>query len=62
MVPPEIISALREKGFETPTPIQQRTILPSISKRADIVGAAETVRIILNSLLYLTLNSTIFVQ
>ena len=43
LVPEEIIHALREKGFSKPTPIQQRSILPAISKRSDIVGAAETV-------------------
>ena len=38
----EIISALEEKGFTAPTPIQKLTLPAALKGRMDIVGAAET--------------------
>jgi len=37
----EILSAVTEKGYETPTPIQQRAI-PEILKGRDVIGSAQT--------------------
>jgi len=41
-IPEPILKALAEKGFSKPTEIQEKTIGPAISKRCDILGAAET--------------------
>ena len=38
----EIIKALAEKGFKSPTPIQKLTLPASLNGNMDIVGAAET--------------------
>jgi len=38
----EIVKALAEKGFKSPTPIQKLTLPASIQGKMDIVGAAET--------------------
>jgi len=38
----EIIKALAEKGFKSPTPIQKMTLPASLQGNMDIVGAAET--------------------
>lgn len=37
-----ITKALLEKGFDTPTPIQEAVLPLALSKRRDIFGAAET--------------------
>jgi len=41
-VPPPIMDALRDLGFEEPTPIQRETLPAAIKGRRDIIGAAET--------------------
>lgn len=38
---PEILEALEERGYDTPTPIQEKTI-PSILKGGDLQGCAQT--------------------
>eukprot|EP00088_Acartia_fossae_P005264 TRINITY_DN1230_c0_g1_i3.p1 TRINITY_DN1230_c0_g1~~TRINITY_DN1230_c0_g1_i3.p1 ORF type:complete len:779 (-),score=169.93 TRINITY_DN1230_c0_g1_i3:56-2359(-) len=38
----EIVEALAEKGFQSPTPIQKLTLPSALKGRLDIVGAAET--------------------
>ena len=38
---PQILSALREQGYETPTPIQRRAIPPAL-KGQDVLGCAQT--------------------
>merc|ERR1712032_650957 len=37
-----LVSALEEKGFKTPTPIQRLTLPAALKGKMDIVGAAET--------------------
>lgn len=41
-IAPDILAAIRSKGFETPTPIQARTIPLLISGERDIVAQAQT--------------------
>jgi hypothetical protein len=41
-VPEPILNALRDLGFQEPTPIQRQTLPAAIKGRRDIVGAAET--------------------
>ncbi|KAK7501083.1 hypothetical protein BaRGS_00007568 [Batillaria attramentaria] len=41
-VPAEVLRALREEGFTSPTPIQALALPSAIRDRLDIVGAAET--------------------
>ena len=41
-VPEPILDALKELGFQEPTPIQRQTLPAAIKGRKDIVGAAET--------------------
>jgi len=48
-VPTPVLKALKELGFEEPTPIQRETLPAAIKGRKDIIGAAET-----GSGLYLT--------
>lgn len=38
---PELLEALRNKGYDSPTPIQEKSI-PSLLKRKDIFGCAQT--------------------
>lgn len=38
---PELLEALRHKGYDSPTPIQEKSI-PSLLKRRDIFGCAQT--------------------
>ena len=42
-VPPQIVKALVEMRFVSPTEIQRRVIPIALKRDADIVGAAETV-------------------
>lgn len=42
-VPAPVLTALAEKGFTSPTPIQALTLAPAIRDRMDVIGAAETV-------------------
>lgn len=46
-VPLAVLRALNDLGFSSPTEIQRQTIPLAIRDGCDIVGAAETVRIIL---------------
>lgn len=39
---PVLLQSLHLSGFETPTPIQQRTIFPALVDNRDVVGAAPT--------------------
>lgn len=48
-VPPEVLRALKEKNFTSPTPIQSLALPSAIRDRLDIIGAAETVRKFLKS-------------
>ena len=48
-VPPEILRALKEKNFTSPTPIQSLALPSAIRDRLDVIGAAETVRKFLKS-------------
>jgi len=41
-VPQPVLRALKELGFEEPTPIQRETMPAALNGHADIVGAAET--------------------
>ncbi|KAJ8033530.1 ATP-dependent RNA helicase DDX24 [Holothuria leucospilota] len=41
-IPTEVLLALSELGFSSPTPIQHQCLGPAIYKRSDIVGGAET--------------------
>ncbi|KAK2167677.1 hypothetical protein LSH36_25g03069 [Paralvinella palmiformis] len=41
-VPAPVLTALAEKGFTSPTPIQALTLAPAIRDRMDVIGAAET--------------------
>ena len=41
-VPEPVLDALRDLGFQEPTPIQRQTLPAAIKGRKDIVGAAET--------------------
>ena len=38
---PKILQAIKELGYETPTPIQEKAI-PPILKGRDLVGSAQT--------------------
>lgn len=42
-VPPPVLRALKENGFDEPTPIQMRVLPSAIRDKLDILGAAETV-------------------
>lgn len=45
-VPPVVLEALEDAGFDSPTPIQCLCLPPAIRDMQDILGAAETVMII----------------
>ena len=40
---PAMVGALARQGFTAPTPIQEACLMPAISGRRDIIGAAQTV-------------------
>ena len=42
-VPDDVLKALQEQGFDSPTPIQTLSLPSAIRDRLDIIGAAETV-------------------
>ena len=42
-IPAPVLQALRDLGFQEPTPIQKATISVAIQDKKDIIGAAETV-------------------
>ena len=46
-VPNAVLWALKDQGFTTPTQIQARALPSAIRDRMDVVGAAETVRMII---------------
>ena len=47
--PLPVIRGLYDQGFTHPTPIQKQSIPPAVQDHYDIIGAAETVRIMILS-------------
>ena len=41
-IKPELIRAISEMGFETPTPIQEKTIPHLLNSKSDLIGLAQT--------------------
>lgn len=54
-LPRELQRSLSEQGFTSPTPIQTLSLPPAIFHRRDIIGAAETVSLVLVTVFVLSI-------